>query len=107
MLEKDGEDHLDRTCEKQQVIEGKIEVTERRGGRCKELLDVLKEERRYRKLKEEAVDSTVRRTLKWKRLWTCGKANYVMMITVKLVKMMMVVVVMMMTLMIYVEGRCQ
>ena len=87
---------LRRNCLIKHVIEGKREVTERRGRRCKELLDVLKKERGYRKLKEEVVDGTVRRTRKWKRLWTCGEAKYVMMILVVVVKMMMVVVVMMM-----------
>jgi hypothetical protein len=43
------------------VIEGKIDgrigVTGRRGRRCKQLFDtLLKEKRRYWKLKEEAVD---------------------------------------------------
>jgi len=37
------------------VIEGKIEVTGRGGRRLKQLLDDLKETRRYRKLKEEAL----------------------------------------------------
>ena len=36
-------------------IEGRIEETGRRGKRLKRLLDDLKEERRYRKLKEEAL----------------------------------------------------
>jgi hypothetical protein len=38
------------------VIEGRIEGSERRGRRCKELLDDLKETRRYWKLKEDAPD---------------------------------------------------
>jgi hypothetical protein len=57
---------LRKNCFIKLVIEGKIEVrievTERRGGRCKELLDGFKEERGYSKLKEEAVDRTARRT---------------------------------------------
>jgi hypothetical protein len=48
------------------VIEGKIEgrreVTGRRGRRCKQLLDDLKEKRGYCKLKEEALDSSLWRT---------------------------------------------
>jgi hypothetical protein len=40
-------------------IEGKIEVTERRGRRCEQLLDDLKEKRRYWKLKQEALDRTI------------------------------------------------
>jgi hypothetical protein len=49
-----------RKCLLQQVIEGKvegrIEMTGRRGRRRKQLLHVLKEKRRYWKLKEEALD---------------------------------------------------
>jgi hypothetical protein len=49
------------------VIEGKlvgtIEMTERRGRRSKQLLDDLKEKRRYWKLKEEALDCALWRTL--------------------------------------------
>jgi hypothetical protein len=51
---------LHRNCLLKQVIEGKlegrIEMTGRRGRRCKQLLDDLKEKRRYWKLKEEALD---------------------------------------------------
>jgi hypothetical protein len=49
------------------VIEGKlerrIEITGRRERRRKQLLDDLKEKRRYWKLKEEALDRTLWRTL--------------------------------------------
>jgi hypothetical protein len=100
VLEKDGEDQLDRSCEKwrsitqsqggeeypaynkkkanwighilrrncllKHVIEGKlegrIEMSGRRGRRRKQLLDDLKEKRRYWKLKEEALDRTLWRT---------------------------------------------
>ena len=41
-------------------IEGRMEVTGRRGGRLKQLLDDLKENRGYWKLKEEALDRTLR-----------------------------------------------
>jgi hypothetical protein len=44
------------------VGEGRIEMTGRRGRRCMQLLDDLKEKRRYRKLKEEALDRTLWRT---------------------------------------------
>jgi hypothetical protein len=48
------------------VIEGKleerIEMTGRRGRRHKQLLDDLKEKRRYWNLKEEALDRTLWRT---------------------------------------------
>ena len=37
-------------------IEGRIEVTEKRGRRCKQLLDDHKEKRGYCKVKEEALD---------------------------------------------------
>jgi hypothetical protein len=47
------------------VIEGNIEeigVTGRRGRRCQQLLDGLKENRGYWKLKEEALDRSLWRT---------------------------------------------
>jgi hypothetical protein len=57
---------LHRNCLLKHVIEGKsegrIEMTGRRGRRCKQLLDDLKEKRRYWKLKEEALDHTLWRT---------------------------------------------
>jgi len=40
-------------------IEGRIEVTERQRRRRKQLLDDLKKKRRYLKLKEKALESTV------------------------------------------------
>jgi hypothetical protein len=43
-------------------LEGRIEMTGRRGRRRKQLLDALKEKRRYWKLKEEAIDRTMWRT---------------------------------------------
>jgi hypothetical protein len=43
-------------------LEGRIKVAGRRGRRRKQLLDDLKEKRRYWKLKEEALDRTVWRT---------------------------------------------
>jgi hypothetical protein len=43
-------------------IEGRIEVTGRRERRRKQLLDDVKEKRRYWKLKEEALDRTLWRT---------------------------------------------
>ena len=56
---------LRRNCLLKQVIEGKIkgemEVTRRRGGRLKKLLDDLKDRRGYSHLKEEALDRTMRR----------------------------------------------
>jgi hypothetical protein len=57
---------LRRNCLLKHVIEGKlegrIEMTGRRGRRRKRLLDDLKEKRRYWKLKEEALDRTLWRT---------------------------------------------
>jgi hypothetical protein len=54
---------LRRNCLLQQVIEGNIkggiEVTGRRGRRCRKLLDDLKERRGYFHLKEEALDHTI------------------------------------------------
>jgi len=54
---------LRRNCLLQWVIEGKIkggiEVTGRRGRRCRKLLDDLKERRGYSHLKEEALDRTM------------------------------------------------
>jgi hypothetical protein len=54
------------TCLLKHVIEGKlegrIEMTGRRGRRRKQLLDNLKEKRSYWKLKEEALDCTLGRT---------------------------------------------
>jgi hypothetical protein len=40
-------------------LEGRIEMTGRRGIRSKQLLDDLKEKRRYWKVKEEALDRTL------------------------------------------------
>jgi hypothetical protein len=42
-----------------QIIEGKMEVTGRRGRRRKKLLDDLKDRRGYSHLKEEALDRTM------------------------------------------------
>jgi hypothetical protein len=54
---------LRRNCLLKHVIEGKlegmIEMTGRRGRKHKQLLDDLKEKRRYWKLKEEALDHTL------------------------------------------------
>ena len=53
-------------CLLKQVIEGnvqgKIEVTGRRGRRCKQLIGERNEKRVYCKLEEEALDRTVWRT---------------------------------------------
>jgi hypothetical protein len=57
---------LRRNCPLKQVIEGniegRIEVTGRRGRRHKQLLDDVMEKRGYCKLKEEALDGTLWRT---------------------------------------------
>ena len=54
---------LRRNCLLKQVIEGKIkgemEVTRRRGRRCRKLLDDLKDRRGYSHLKEKALDRTM------------------------------------------------
>jgi hypothetical protein len=101
VLEKNGEDQLDRSCKNEEVLhrvkedrnilhtikrrkanwighilcrncllkhviegklEGRIEMMGRRGRRCKQLLDDLKEKGRYWKLKKEALDCTLSRT---------------------------------------------
>jgi hypothetical protein len=58
---------LHTNCLLQQVIErkieGRIEVTGRRGRRHKQLLDDLKEKKRYQKLKEEAPVHSVENSL--------------------------------------------
>jgi len=51
---------LSRVIER--VIEGRVEVTERRGRRRKQLLDDLKEKGVYWKLKGEALGRTVWKT---------------------------------------------
>jgi hypothetical protein len=51
-------------------IEGRIEVTGRRGRRRKQILDDLEEKRGFWKLKEEALEHTLENSL-WKRLLTC------------------------------------
>jgi transposase len=43
-------------------LEGRIEMTGRRGRKCKQLLRDFKEKIRYWKLKEEALDRTILRT---------------------------------------------
>jgi hypothetical protein len=53
---------LRRNCLLKHVIEGKLEMTGRRGRKRKQLLDDLKEKRRYWKLKKEALDRTQWRT---------------------------------------------
>jgi hypothetical protein len=60
----------------EEKLEGRMEMTGRRGRRRKQLLDDLKEKTRYWKLKEEALDRTVWRTRFGKRLWTCHKTDY-------------------------------
>jgi hypothetical protein len=54
---------LNRNCLLKQVIErkikGEMEVSRRRGRRCKKLLDDLKDRRGYSHLKEEALDCTM------------------------------------------------
>jgi hypothetical protein len=54
---------LRRDCLVKHLTEGKIggriEMTGRRGRRCKQLLDDLREKKRYWKLKEEALDRTL------------------------------------------------
>ena len=84
---------LHRNCLLNRVIQEKVEGTERRGRRRRQLLDDPKGTRMYLKLKEEALDRTQYRNSLWKRLYTCRKTNYVMMMMVMMMMMMMVVVV--------------
>jgi hypothetical protein len=62
---------LRRNCLLKEVIEGKIqgkkEVTRRRGRRCKKLLDDLGDRRGYSHLKEEALDH-----VKWRNRFGRG-----------------------------------
>jgi hypothetical protein len=71
---------LRRNCLLKHVTEGKlerrIEVSGRRGRRRKQLLDDLKERRKYWKLKEEALDRPPAENSLRKRLLTCSKADY-------------------------------
>ena len=56
-------DHiLHSNCLLKHVTEDKVEVMGRRGRKSKQLMDDLKERRRYSKLKGEALDRTVWRT---------------------------------------------
>jgi hypothetical protein len=57
-------------------LEGRIDVMGRRGRRRKQLLDDLKEKRRYLKLKEGALNCSLWRTRCEKRLQTCRKTDY-------------------------------
>ena len=50
---------LRRNCLLKHVIEGRIQGTGRRGRKRRQLLDDLKETRRFCKLKEEALDRSV------------------------------------------------
>jgi hypothetical protein len=45
-------------------------MTRRRGRRCRELLDDLKEKKGYSHLKEEVLDRSV-----WKRHWICHETG--------------------------------
>jgi hypothetical protein len=54
---------LRRNCLLKHIIEGKIRGTRRRGRRRKQLLDDLKEARRYWKLKKEAQDHPLWRVI--------------------------------------------
>jgi hypothetical protein len=53
---------LRKNCRLKHITERNIEVTRRRGGRRKQLLDYLTEKRRYWKSKVGALDSTIWRT---------------------------------------------
>jgi hypothetical protein len=92
---------LRRNCFLQQVIEEKIkwwiQVTGRRGRRCRKLLDDLKERRGYSHLKEGDLDRTmwrarfgrgfghvVRQTAKWmNECYTCFETRGFIFILIK------------------------
>jgi len=57
------------------MIELRIEGTEIREGRCKQLPDDLKETRGHWKFREEEVHRIPFYSLLWKKLWTC-KADF-------------------------------
>jgi hypothetical protein len=71
-----------RNCLLKQVIEGKIkgemEVTRRRGRRCKQLLDDLKDRRGYCHLKELSSRSHCVEEPFWKRLWTGRESDRIL-----------------------------
>jgi hypothetical protein len=65
MLVKDGENQMDRSCEKRRSItqsQGNTERTRIRERKRKQLLYIIKELTGYCKLKAEALDRTVWRT---------------------------------------------
>jgi hypothetical protein len=62
--------HIDRN----QLLATDHKVMKRQGRRCKQLLDKFNEAKKYRKLKEEALDHTAENSL-WKKLWTCRKTD--------------------------------
>jgi hypothetical protein len=62
---------LRRNCHLKRVIQGKIkEKPRRQGGRRKQLLDDLKENKRYGSLKGSTMSYSAENSL-WERLWTC------------------------------------
>ena len=62
---------LRRNCHLKRVIQGKIkEKPRRQGGRRKQLLDDLKENKRYSSLKGSTMSYSAENSL-WERLWTC------------------------------------
>jgi hypothetical protein len=60
----------------EEKIEGRIEVTERGGRRCKWLLDDLKEKERILEIDRRSIRSPCVTKSLWKRLATCRKKDY-------------------------------
>jgi len=60
----------------EEKLEGRIQVTGRRGRRRKYVLNDSKEKRGYWILKEEALDRPLWRIWCGKWLWTCRKTDY-------------------------------
>jgi hypothetical protein len=57
-------------------LEGRIEVTGRRGRRLKQLLDDLKAKKKILEIERENTISHAVENSLWKRLRTCRKTNY-------------------------------
>jgi hypothetical protein len=70
-------DILRRNCLLKQVTEERLEVAVRRGGRRKQLQYDRNANRRYCKLKEEALNVVNLQNMLWKKLLTYNKAEYV------------------------------
>jgi len=57
------------------MVEGRIEVTERGGRKCKQLLDGLKVNERLPEIERGSTSSRCTENSLWRRLWTCLKTD--------------------------------